>query len=214
MSLFKRNFALAGGLGIMLLAAACGGDGTGPRNSNPAATAAKLEALGSAGLPATPLHEIGYADFKDESTPTLTRLHIVVVANGTTYVDYTLDTAPFNLTMVGFVRDGSRRLDFGVTLSGTTSVISEEMTFDINAENAHVRLTATIESLSETSYRSTLDYRFQFGADVATVSGIVNQDGSVVTGGFTLTLNGRDIATYDAAGGQWSRPGGGALSQD
>ena len=45
MSLFKRNFALAGGLGIMLLAAACGGDGTGPRNSNPAATAAKLEAL-------------------------------------------------------------------------------------------------------------------------------------------------------------------------
>ena len=319
MSPLQRNFALAGGLGIMLLAAACGGDGTGPGNGNPGVTAAKLEALddpfdtptflsfrlaagftpvasaslsdlraamsavqagpgiqpavsflrhtldrrsvagsamflppeilgktyewnavsgtyeattragapangvrfilyalGGTGLPATPLQEIGYADFKDESTPSLEKLHIVVVANGTRYVDYTIavDTATSSFTMVGFVSDGSRRLDFGLTLSGTATVVSEELTFDINAENAHVRLTATIEFLSETSYRSTLDYRFQFGAEVATVTGIVNQDGSVVTGGFTITLNGRDIATYDAAGGQWSRPGGGALSQN
>lgn len=325
MSPLHRNFALAGGLGIILLAAACGGDGTGPGNGNPGVTAAKLEALddpfdtptflsfrlaagftpvasaslsdlraamsavqagpgiqpavsflrhtldrrsvagsamflppeilgktyewnavsgtyeattrlgapangvrfilyalGGTGLPATPLQEIGYADLKDESTPGLEKLHIVVVANGTTYVDYTIavDTATSSFTMVGFVSDGSRRLDFGLTLSGTTNgtttVISEEMTFDIDAENAHVRLTATAEFLSETSYRTTLDYRLQFGADVVTLAGIVSFNGSVVTGGFTMTLNGRDIATftYNDAGGQWSRPGGGALSQD
>ncbi len=320
MSPLQRNFALAGGLGIMLLGAACGGDGTGPGNGNPGATAAKLEALddpfdtptflsfrlaagftpvasaslsdlraalsavqagpgrgtqavvpflrhtldhrsvagsasffppeilgktyewnptsgayevttragapadgvrfilytlGSAGLPATPLHEIGYADFKDESTTTLTRLHIVVVANGTTYVDYTLNNDTVNLTMVGFVSDGTRRLDFGLTLSGTATVSSEEVTFDIDAENAHVRLTVVTEVLSETSSRGTLDYRFQFGPDVATLTGIVNVDGSVVSGSFTITLNGRGVATftYNAAGGTWSRPGGGALPQ-
>jgi hypothetical protein len=315
-----RNFALAGGLGIMLLAAACGGDGgTGPK-VDPGATAAKLEALddpfdtptfqsfelaagyapaasaslsdlraamsvvqagpgtqpairvlrqtlvqrseagvadffppeilgktfewnptsgtydvttragapadgvrfilyalGSGGLPTTPLQEIGYADFKDESTPSLAKLHIVVFASGTTYVDYaiTIDAATFNFSMLGFVTDGTRRLDFGLTVNGTATVFSDEITFDINAENAHVRLTDETEILSETSIRSTLDYRFQFGADVMTLTGITNLNGTVVTGNFTIKLNGRDVATftYDATGGQWSGPGGGALSQ-
>jgi hypothetical protein len=321
MSPTQRNFVLAGGIGIVLLAAACGGDGTGPGNVNPGATAAKLEALddafetptfrsfelavryapaasaslsdlraalsvvraghgtppaihvlrhtldqrrgagsamafppellgktfewnpttgtyevttragapangvrfilyalGSGDLPATPLQEIGYVDFKDETTPSAITLHIVVVASGTTYVDYTVsvDTTTFSLTIAGFVSDGTRRLDFSLSVSGSATISSVEITFDINAENAHVRLTSETEALSQTEFRTTLDYRFQFGADVMTLTGITNLNGSAVTGNLTFRLNGRDVATYtlDGAGGQWRGPGGGALSQN
>src|SRR6266571_1181553 len=49
MSPMQRNFALAGGLAITLLAAACGGgDGTGPGNLNPQPTATKMQALDDA----------------------------------------------------------------------------------------------------------------------------------------------------------------------
>src|SRR2546425_7860240 len=333
MSPMQRHFALAGGIGIMLLAAACGGDGgTGPGQlADPAATAAKVAALddafdtpsfasfqfaaqsvtivptslnalhaafaaaafptpdsrrvfetlrqslparsasgiaaifppeilgktlewnstsgiyeasaragapadgvrfilyslGTNGRPVTPLQEIGYVDFKDESNTGTDRLHIAVVVGATTFVDYTIafslgSSTSFNYSLAGFVTDGTRRLDLSITFDGNDTNSSVDIRFDLNAENAHIRLTETLVTLSASSFRITADIRIQLGSEVIATSGTstitVSGTSYSVTGSYTVTVNGQDYATITQSGDGtvvvYRSAGGGDLTAD
>ena len=70
--------------------------------------------------------EIGYADLIDEGVtrPTGIGLRLIVVSEGTTYLDYrvALDGSPTAGTLVvsGFVTDGEKRLVFHIAANGTS----------------------------------------------------------------------------------------------
>jgi len=77
-----------------------------------------------------PLTAVGYVDLVDQSSGNTNQLEVIVKdgtpPTGTTYVDYTVSAtvtgAPpstFDATAVGFVTDGTRRIDFNATFSAT-----------------------------------------------------------------------------------------------
>ncbi|HEY3221059.1 MAG TPA: hypothetical protein VGJ80_10025 [Gemmatimonadales bacterium] len=168
-----------------------------------------LYSLGTNGQPVTPLQEIGYVDFKDESAAGTDRLHITVVVGTTTFVDYTIafsfgSSTSFNYGLAGFVTDGTRRLDLSIAFDGNDTNSSVDIRFDLNAENAHIRLTETVVTLSDSSFRLTMDTRVQLGSEVIATAGsatvTVSGTSFTVTGTYTVTVNGRDYATITQSG--------------
>src|SRR5207245_2705004 len=167
-----------------------------------------LYSLGTNGQPVIPLQEIGYVDFKDESAAGTDKLHITVVVGATTFVDYTIafsfGTTSFSYSLAGFVSDGTRRLDLSITTAGNDATSSVDIRFDLNAENAHIRLTETVVTLSASSFRLTADTRIQLGSEVIATSGnatiTVSGTSYSVTGTYTVTANGRDYATITQSG--------------
>ena len=185
-----------------------------------------LYSLGTNGQPVIPLQEIGYVDFKDESTAGTDKLHITVVVGATTLVDYTIafsfGTTSFSYSLAGFVSDGTRRLDLSITTAGNDATSSVDIRFDLNAENAHIRLTETFATLSASSFKITADIRIQLGSEVIATSGsstiTVSGTSYSVTGTYTVTVNGRDYATITQSGDGtvvvYRSAGGGDLTAD
>ena len=185
-----------------------------------------LYSLGTNGQPVIPLQEIGYVDFKDESAAGTDKLHITVVVGATTFVDYTIafsfGTTSYSYALAGFVTDGTRRLDLSITYAGNDATSSVDIRFDLNAENAHIRLTETVVTLSASSFRLTADTRIQLGSEVIATSGnatiTVSGTSYSVTGTYTVTVNGRDYATITQSGDGtvlvYRAPGGRDLTAD
>jgi hypothetical protein len=68
------------------------------------------------GVPVTPLQEVGYADVLDESTATSDALRVMLVSDGTTYLNYgvtaSVGETEIRATIDGFVTDGTTQVDF------------------------------------------------------------------------------------------------------
>src|SRR5436190_1615704 len=82
----------------------------------------------------SPLTAVGYVDLVDQSSGNTNQLEVIVKdgtpPNGTTYVDYTVSAtvtgspaSSFDATAVGFVTDGTRRIDFNATFSATNLAV-------------------------------------------------------------------------------------------
>lgn len=129
-----------------------------------------LYAVDGTGAVLEPLEEIGYADLSDLSSGSRNAGRIVVVANGTTHVDYAAsfegDATDAQLELDGFINFGTDRMvfDFGASYAGsdeTTSTfsldsdvsfpehdvhVSVAMTGSSNGDDGSIELTETIES--------------------------------------------------------------------
>jgi hypothetical protein len=174
-----------------------------------------LNVFGSS--PVLPLQEVGYADLIDESTSSVQQLHIVVVGldPARTYLDYTISgtstASSGTVTVVGYITNGTRRLDFHCSLTFNATSAAFDIAFDVNAENAHVRLKLTLTQPTATTLRIGVDFRLQFGSEVVTVTGTDTIDTGTgsETGTLTVRVNGGVYATITITDNNVSYTGGG-----
>ncbi len=168
--------------------------------------------------------EIGYADILDESTATTQKVHILVVGldPAVTYLDYTISAtataSSATLAVVGYITDGTNRLDFNATFTGTATSASFDIRFDVNAANAHVRLKFTLTAPAANVLKVTVNFRLQFGDEVVSVTGseTVNFNTQEDTGTLTVMVNGGIYAKVTIVDGNPTYTGGGgqALTAD
>lgn len=175
-----------------------------------------LYELDTFNAPVLPLHEFAFADLKDESAATR-RLHLVVGAHTpvATYLDYaivgTATPTSNNATVVGYITDGTRQLEFDAAANSTASAYTLDVRFDVNAANAHARLKATITQPTSSLLRLDMDFQLQFGTEVVTLAGYETLDLNTFddVGKYTVRVNGGIYATADVAGGTPTFSGGG-----
>ncbi len=162
---------------------------------------------------------IGYADLMDESSGNAQTLHILVVGTTTdppvTYLDYTVSgtvgATSASGTVVGFISDGTQRLDFNVAIAQTTGSATFDIRFDVNATDSHVRLRMTLTAPDQNTLRLAIDFRLQFGTEVVTVRGTETVDLVTLTtsGTVTVLVGGGIYATITETDGSLSFVGGG-----
>jgi hypothetical protein len=164
--------------------------------------------------------EIGYADLKDESTSATGRLHLLVVGTTTgsdvTYLDYTVagsaTTTTANVTVVGYVTDGIHRLDFNCTVAVTSTAVSADIHFDVNADNDHVRLRLKITPIGPITapegVRLDLTFRLQLDTEVITLTGNDTTTQTAESGSFTVLVNQGIYATIKSTNGALTFTGG------
>lgn len=175
-----------------------------------------LYALDAFGTPILPLHELAYADLKDESSANQ-KLHVVVGAHApaATYLDYaiigTTTVSSSTATVVGYITDGTRQLNFDAAATATASTYVLDIRFDVNAASAHARLQATFSSPSVDLIRLDITFRLQFGTEVVTLTGYETLDLGTFedTGKVTIGVNGGIYATADIGSGGPVFTGGG-----
>jgi hypothetical protein len=173
-----------------------------------------LYALDLGGSPIV-TQEIGYADLKDESAGTTQRMHLLVVGATVTYLDYTVAATPGataetgTVTVVGYITDGLHRLDFNCPVTLTSTSATLDIAFDVNAENAHVRLQLTVTPIQTSGLRLDIDFSLQFGGEVVTLTGTDTVTDAGESGSLTVRVNGGLYATITITNGETSFTGGG-----
>lgn len=177
-----------------------------------------LYALDPGGAPIV-TQEIGYVDLMDESSGATDRLHTRVVGTTSdppvTYVDYTVSvtatTISGTVTVVGFVTNGTRRLDFNAVVTASETSITVDIRFDVNADDVHARLELTFTEPTPSTLKVTVDSRLQLAAEVVTVTGSETFDFDTFesTGTYTVRVNAGIYATITITDGEPSYAGGG-----
>ena len=172
------------------------------------------------GQVASPLNEIGHADFIDQSGSNNAAIRVRVVGGSTTYADYALAATPTSaggtMGIDGFVTDGTTRLDFDLNtaLSATTSSVRIVTDYDLDVPsrsvgvdlNSEVELTEISEGEVAISLDDDLRFlgpngnvrivtHFESGATVYTSTVYVNGDVFA-----TITLDGESLAVVGANG--------------
>src|SRR5207247_3721821 len=117
------------------------------------------------------------ADLMYESSVNTQKLHVLVVGTTTdppvTYLDYAVSvTVGLNSAsgaVVGFITDGTQRLDFNAAIAETTTGATFDIRFDVNAADAHVRLRMTFTAPDQNTFRLAINFRLQFGSEVVAV---------------------------------------------
>lgn len=151
---------------------------------------------------ATPLNQIGYADFLDEGTSTTTQFEVIVVSQGVTYADYTLSgsgtPASGQIALQGFVTDGTTRLNINLSASGTDNGTTSHATLDYHLDAPSRSLTfaltadITTDDATENATAGTVGLTFDGPhGNVVFAATIANNGG---TG--TVTVNGSTYATF------------------
>ena len=113
--------------------------------------------------------------------------------------------------VVGFISDGTQRLDFNVAIAQTAANATFDIRFDVNAADAHVRLRMTYTLPDQNTLRLAIDFRLQFGTEVLTVRGTETLDLVTLTtsGTVTVLVDGGIYATITETDGSLSIVGGG-----
>jgi len=146
--------------------------------------------------PAEPLNAIGYADLSDESSTSQFKLGVLVADPTRTYADYvitaTATSSSFSASAVGYLTDGTHRLDFDNTASATSTSIEIDFALGLNQPAVTARLQATLNVGNPTSVL-TLSFNVTRGSEVVVLSGsvsaTVNQSSSSATANLTITVN-------------------------
>ena len=153
----------------------------------------------------SPLTPVGYADLLDESAGNTNQLHVIVKdgtpPGGTTYVDYTVSgtatgTPPsaFSATALGFLTDGTRRIDFNATFSATNlTTDNPDAQADVHWALDNPALTVDLHEKLETPDANnatiTIDFTYAHGTATVQLKGTV----TVVTSPPSVTA---DLAVY------------------
>lgn len=172
------------------------------------------------GYPAGPAPgtEVGYIDLIDETGSGSPKVHVIVAGVGGTpvYVDYTVRIAgqsPTSVTIntTGYITNGadspdSLRFNGAITaaLSGSSISVTEDVSFDVNSHDIHVRNWQRV-TLTETTTTTTISlrisFRFEHGGEVITLDGSLDADTlGYVTGEFTARVDGGRYATCTVVG--------------
>ena len=148
---------------------------------------------------------VGYVDLLDESAGNTNQLHVIVKdgtpPNGTTYVDYTVSgtatgTPPsaFSATALGFLTDGTRRIDFTAAFSATNlTTDNPDAQADVHWTLDNPALTIDLHEKLETPDANnatiTIDFSYTQGTATVQLKGTV----TVVTSPPSVTA---DLAVY------------------
>jgi hypothetical protein len=157
--------------------------------------------------PATPLNEVGLMDLTDEGDAVATRLGIRAETDGVTRLDY-LVTASYALlgqnvqaiaTGVGFISDGTRRLDFDlaqtVTLDNASGTMQVDLLYELRMDDEGIRVlvdAGTEIDLSASGIGLDVMMTITDGGNVTVFDAAVGQDeslsGTVRHNGETVVL--------------------------
>ncbi len=173
------------------------------------------------GEPASPLNSVGYVDIIDQGNASTSSLRVVVVGDdAVTYADYdvtaTAGTSSFTASSDGYITDGTRRLDFNVSLgaSGNETDFTADfnVTLDLNTPAVLIDLsfglTATPSTLS-----SDIDFIFERSGETVRTVGtltVTDQGGGtfVGTANLRIEVNGHLFATITSNGNTTTIVGG------
>jgi len=152
--------------------------------------------------PAEPLNAIGYADLSDESSTSQYKLGVLVAGPSTTYADYlitaTATASSFTASAVGYLTDGTHRLDFSNSASASSTHIQIDFTLGLNQPAVTARLQAALNVGNPTSVL-TLTFVVTRGSETVALTGTlaatVNQSSSSATANLTVTVNTSRFAT-------------------
>lgn len=167
------------------------------------------------GRPASPLNEVGYADFIDASTASVPGLRVLVVGTASgnvTYADYTItatsSSTSFTAQANGYVTDGTHRLDFTNQIGATTSQVTMDYQLSLDQNAVTARLQAALTGGNPTSTLVTT-LRVTRGSEVVELRGTVTvtagaDDAPSIAVNVTVTVNGGTFATITQSGGNSS----------
>jgi len=149
---------------------------------------------------------VGFADLLDESAGNTNQLHVIVKGgtptnSGPTYVDYTVNgtvigtpASAFSATGVGFVTDGTRRIDFNATFSATNLTTDNpdgqvDVHWALDNPVVTVDLHETVTTPDANNATLTIDFIYTHGGETVELKGSV----TVVTSPGSVTV---DLAVY------------------
>jgi hypothetical protein len=138
-----------------------------------------------------PLQDIGYLELTDKSTPAAVSLGIKAVVNNVTLLDYTasatIATTGVSFSALGFVSDGTTRVDFDLKQSfSQTAGISIDYTVEVPESNVGVRLQASLNLQLVGSITLTINHGGNntvidvTGSLDGAISGTIEHNGDVV----------------------------------
>jgi len=155
-----------------------------------------------------PLTAVGYVDLVDQSSGNTNQLEVIVKdgtpPTGTTYVDYTVSAtvtgAPpstFDATAVGFVTDGTRRIDFSATFSATNLAtdnpdVHAVVHWALDNPALTIDLDEKLDTPNANEATITVDFTYTYAGETVHLTGTV----SVVQ----LVSVTADVAVYENGG--------------
>lgn len=167
------------------------------------------------GDPVSPLQEIGYADIVDESTETSDALRLILVSDGTTYLNYgvraSVGETQSRATIDGFVTNGATRVNFDLdNLVSNADGGSVTLDYELDVPSRDISLDYRV-TLAELGDNATVDL------SLSGPNGSVGIAGSLVGGDGVLVArtNGSDFARMAYVDGdlaEVTKPDGSALT--
>jgi len=158
----------------------------------------------------SPLTAVGYVDLVDQSSGNTNQLEVIVKdgapPNGTTYVDYTVSAtvtgspaSSFDATAVGFVTDGTRRIDFNATFSATNLAtdnpdVHAVVHWALDNPALTIDLDEKLDTPNANEATITVDFTYTYAGETVRLTGTV----SVVQSPISVTA---DVAVYENGGG-------------
>jgi len=158
----------------------------------------------------SPLTAVGYVDLVDQSSGNTNQLEVIVKdgapPNGTTYVDYTVSAtvtgspaSSFDATAVGFVTDGTRRIDFNATFSATNLAtdnpdVHAVVHWALDNPALTIDLDEKLDTPNANEATISVDFTYTYAGETVRLTGTV----SVVQSPISVTA---DVAVYENGGG-------------
>lgn len=168
------------------------------------------------GDPVSPLEEVGYADILDESTETADALRLVLVSEGTTYLDYGITASvgetQSRATIDGFVTNGTTQVNFDLdNVVSSTEGGSISLDYELDVPSRDIALDYLV-NLAELGNTATVDL------SLSGPNGSVGIQGTVTAGDGVMVArtNGSDFAHMEYVDGdlvEVTKPDGSALTE-
>lgn len=167
------------------------------------------------GVPVEPLQEVGYADVLDESTATSDALRVMLVSDGTTYLNYgvtaTVGETEYRATIDGFVTNGTTQVDFDLDNVATDAAGgSLTLDYELDVPSRDISLDYLL-ALTNALDDGSVDLSLQGpNGSVGIVGALTSGDGIL-----TARTNGSDFAVMDVVDGEVeeiTKPDGSALT--
>jgi hypothetical protein len=152
--------------------------------------------------PVQPLQEVGYVELTDLSGSTSQGARVVVVSEGTTYLDYTVTvtatTTSGRVTVAGYVSNGSIRANINLR-STVTSAAGLTLLYAVSVPERDVAISLTLTASGLDQETATIDISLTMSGP----NGGITMVGQFTQTGGTLTvrINGETFATITSTGG-------------
>ena len=151
--------------------------------------------------PMMPLQEVGYVQLTDLSGSTTQAARVVVVSEGTTYIDYTVTATATvtggRVTVAGYVRDGINRANLNLRSTVTEATgLTLVYTLDVPQRDVSIDLTMTMTGLDAQTFTLDIDLGMSGPNGTVSMSGQMTETG----GTLDVRVNGDLFATITSTG--------------
>jgi hypothetical protein len=152
--------------------------------------------------PVQPLQEVGYVELTDLSGSSSQGARVVVVSEGTTYLDYTVTvtatTTSGRITVAGFVSNGAIRANINLRTT-VTSAAGLTLVYAVSVPERDVAISLTLTASGLDQETATIDLSLTMSGPNGgiTMVGQFTQTG----GTLTVSVNGETFATITSTGG-------------